>query len=127
MGVLARKISNIDFSQTEFNSRNYFCSDLSFLFGNDEHEGMCFVFEQLIAKFISGTNFINNINEVLSNTYVIGMEIEGFWDVLEIDTKMQSSIENLFVVGDCAGVAHGILQASISGCVVANNIMNGNF
>ena len=122
-----RKISSIDFSQTEFNSRNYFCSDLSFLFSKDEHEGMCFVFEQLIAKFISGTNFKNNINEVLSNIYVIGMEIEGFWDVLEIDTKMQSSIENLFVVGDCAGVAHGILQASISGCVVANNIMNGNF
>ena len=118
-----KKVSNINVSSiTEFNAINYFSADLSEFFNTIEHEGICFVFEQLINEFYSLTDKKISLDEIVSKVYVLGIEIEGLWDVIKIDSSMQSSIKDLYVIGDCAGIAQGILQSAISGCIAADSI-----
>lgn len=118
-----KKVSDINLSMiTDFNAMNYFSADLSEFFNNIEHEGLCYVFEQLINEFYSLTGKIFSLDELVSKVYVLGMEIEGLWDVINVDSNMQSSIKDLYVIGDCAGIAQGILQSAISGCIAADSI-----
>lgn len=118
-----KKVSDINISTiTDFNAKNYFSADLSEFFNNIEHEGLCSVFEQLINEFYSLTDKKLSLDEIVSKVFVLGMEIEGLWDVINVDSNMQSSIKDLFVIGDCAGIAQGILQSAISGCIAADSI-----
>lgn len=54
---------------------------------------------------------------------VIGLELEGLWDEIEMNNNsFESSLKGLYVIGDTAGIAQGILQASVSGAAAAEEI-----
>jgi len=41
---------------------------------------------------------------------------------LELTDQLETKIENLFTIGDGAGVSRGLIQASASGVIVAGEI-----
>ncbi len=56
------------------------------------------------------------------NTLIYGVEVKFYSSRLALNSSLETKIPNLFAVGDGAGVTRGLMQASISGVIVANEI-----
>ena len=55
--------------------------------------------------------------------FVYGVEVKFYSARLELRKNFETKIENLFAAGDGAGITRGLSQASISGLVVAKEIL----
>ncbi|MFW5992459.1 MAG: NAD(P)/FAD-dependent oxidoreductase, partial [Halanaerobiaceae bacterium] len=58
------------------------------------------------------------------DTLLYGVEVKFYSSRLQADSKLETRIENLFVGGDGAGITRGLMQASVSGIVIARSIIN---
>ncbi len=56
------------------------------------------------------------------HTLLYGVEVKFYSSRPELDANLQTKIENLFAVGDGAGVTRGLVQASAAGVHVARGI-----
>jgi hypothetical protein len=56
-------------------------------------------------------------------TLVYGVEVKFYSSRLDLSHCLETGIANLFAAGDGAGVTRGLVQASVSGVVVAREIM----
>ena len=56
------------------------------------------------------------------DTLLYGVEVKFYSARLDLDGKLETKIENLFAVGDGAGITRGLSQASASGVYVAREI-----
>jgi uncharacterized FAD-dependent dehydrogenase len=56
------------------------------------------------------------------NTLLYGVEVKFYSSRLNLTGNLETEIPNLFAVGDGAGVTRGLMQASISGVLVAAEI-----
>jgi uncharacterized FAD-dependent dehydrogenase len=57
------------------------------------------------------------------HTLLYGVEVKFYSSRLNLTPKMETRIENLFAVGDGAGVTRGVIQASASGVIAARAIL----
>lgn len=67
-------------------------------------------------------NIINGINS--DRNLVFAPAIDRYWNRFVLDNHFMSSLENLYVIGDAAGYARGILQAAWTGVISAMGILN---
>lgn len=56
------------------------------------------------------------------HTLLYGVEVKFYSSRLELSPNLETEIKNMFACGDGAGVSRGLMQASISGIVVAKEI-----
>lgn len=87
----------------------------------DGIEDYCFVAEKVfsvIAKYSSCS-----LNEIIDNTKVIGLEVEGIWDKVKTDKFFKINGKRIFLGGDCGGESQGILQATMSGFRITEGLM----
>lgn len=56
------------------------------------------------------------------NTLLYGVEVKFYSSRLELSSRLEARLGNLFAVGDGAGVTRGLMQASASGVIVAEEI-----
>ncbi len=56
------------------------------------------------------------------DTLLYGTEVKFYSSRLELSDCLETKIENLFTIGDGAGVSRGLIQASASGVVAAEEI-----
>jgi len=56
-------------------------------------------------------------------TLLYGVEVKFYSSRLEVSDVLETKIMNLFAAGDGAGITRGIIQASVSGIVVAREIL----
>jgi hypothetical protein len=56
------------------------------------------------------------------NTLLYGVEVKFYSSKFETDNNFRTSIENLYTIGDGAGITRGLMQASVTGVVVARDI-----
>jgi len=52
-----------------------------------------------------------------------GMEVKFYSRQLRLRNTLETEIENLFAIGDGAGVSRGLIQASASGIIAAREIL----
>jgi uncharacterized FAD-dependent dehydrogenase len=57
------------------------------------------------------------------HTLLYGVEVKFYSSRLELNEHLETRIKNLFTIGDGAGVTRGLIQASASGVIVADEIM----
>lgn len=57
------------------------------------------------------------------HTLLYGVEVKFYSSRLELTENLETEINNMFAVGDGAGVSRGLIQASASGVVTAREIM----
>lgn len=57
------------------------------------------------------------------DTLLYGIEVKFYSSKLQLSNHLETKIKNLFTVGDGAGVTRGLIQASASGVLVANEII----
>ena len=63
------------------------------------------------------------------HTLLYGVEVKFYSSRLELSDCLETKVNNLFAAGDGAGITRGLIQASTSGIIVANEILkrrNGN-
>jgi uncharacterized FAD-dependent dehydrogenase len=56
------------------------------------------------------------------HTLLYGVEVKFYSNRIEVTPDMETKVENLFAVGDGAGISRGLLQASASGMLAARAI-----
>ncbi len=58
------------------------------------------------------------------NTLLYGCEVKFYSSKIEVDSRFRTKIENLYAIGDGAGITRGLMQASVTGIIVAREIAN---
>ncbi|MHC1719220.1 MAG: NAD(P)/FAD-dependent oxidoreductase [Clostridiaceae bacterium] len=56
------------------------------------------------------------------NTLLYGVEVKFYSSKFETNNRFETSIKNLYTIGDGAGITRGLMQASATGVVVARDI-----
>jgi len=56
-----------------------------------------------------------------------GVEVKFYSSKIEVDNNFETRIDGLYAIGDGAGITRGLMQASVSGVVVARSMTNKNF
>lgn len=56
------------------------------------------------------------------NTLLYGVEVKFYSSKVTVDDKFETAVNNFFAIGDGAGITRGLMQASVSGVVVAREI-----
>jgi len=120
-----KTISNSSFDhQSRIANKIYGVGDLSSLIPEKQHLGFCKTLEQLILEFCRISKIDEPINDILDKITVMGLELESIWNEVKVTSQMQTSINNIYAIGDCSGIAQGVLQASIGGVIAAYGIMD---
>ncbi|MGX8709304.1 FAD-dependent protein [Clostridium sp. KNHs216] len=58
------------------------------------------------------------------NTLLYGVEVKFYSSKVSVKKNFETEIENLYTIGDGAGITRGLMQASVTGVVVARDIAN---
>ncbi len=56
------------------------------------------------------------------NTLLYGVEVKFYSSKVEVGNNFETQIKNLYAIGDGAGITRGLMQASVTGVVVARDI-----
>ena len=56
------------------------------------------------------------------HTLLYGVEVKFYSNRIQVSTELETEVENLFAIGDGAGITRGLLQASASGMLAARTI-----
>jgi hypothetical protein len=59
------------------------------------------------------------------DTLLYGVEVKFYSARPQLDKGLQTEVQNLYAIGDGAGVTRGLVQASASGVLAARSILNG--
>lgn len=88
--------------------------DLSFVL---PYRYLCDIMEMLEAldRIAPGVNS--------RHTLLYGLEVKFYSMQLKLTNELETEVENLFAIGDGAGVSRGLIQASVSGVVAAREIL----
>ena len=57
------------------------------------------------------------------HTLLYGVEVKFYTNRLKLSPTLETDIQNLFLVGDGAGITRGLIQASMSGMIAADEIL----
>mgnify|MGYP001051192876 FL=1 len=86
-------------------------------------------------SFVLPYRYLSDVREMLhaldhvspgicaKHTLLYGVEVKFYSSRLELTENLETEIKNLFAIGDGAGVTRGLVQASVSGVVVAREII----
>jgi len=70
---------------------------------------------QALDQIAPGVNSIH--------TLLYGIEVKFYTSRLQLSECLETRVRNLFTIGDGAGVTRGLVQASVSGVIVAREIV----
>ncbi|MCG8499208.1 MAG: FAD-dependent oxidoreductase [Firmicutes bacterium] len=58
------------------------------------------------------------------NTLLYGCEIKFYSSQIKVNRHFETQVQNLYAIGDGAGITRGLMQASLTGIVVARDIVS---
>ncbi|HKL13791.1 MAG TPA: FAD-dependent oxidoreductase, partial [Halanaerobiales bacterium] len=58
------------------------------------------------------------------DTLLYGVEVKFYSNRIDVNDNLETKINNLYTAGDGAGITRGLMQASVSGIVIARDILN---
>lgn len=76
-------------------------------------------------------NFILEMDKVVKgfanpDNLLYGPEIKFYSNAVKLNERLETSIKNLYAIGDGAGLTRGLMMASCSGVYLARNIYINN-
>jgi uncharacterized FAD-dependent dehydrogenase len=86
-------------------------------------------------SFVLPYRYLSDIREMLQaldviapgihsrDTLLYGIEVKFYSSHLQLNNALETKIQNMFTIGDGAGVTRGLIQASASGVIVAREIL----
>lgn len=58
------------------------------------------------------------------NTLLYGVEVKFYSSKIKVNENFETAVDNFYAIGDGAGITRGLMQASVTGVVVARDILN---
>ena len=58
------------------------------------------------------------------NTLLYGVEVKFYSSKVDVKESFETAVQGLYAIGDGAGITRGLMQASVTGVVVARDIVN---
>ena len=58
------------------------------------------------------------------NTLLYGVEVKFYSSKLKVDEHMETTVKGFYAIGDGAGITRGLMQASVTGVIVARDIQS---
>lgn len=92
------------------------------LFTERDHASLVLGFEQLMTPILRVAGSGQEIRDLLDEILVIGLELEFLWNQVSIDECCETPREGIFVTGDAAGLAQGVIQAMMMGLQASSRI-----
>ena len=82
-----------------------------------------------IGSFIRIIGFIKAVDKVVpgfagKETLLYSPEIKFYSNKVEIDERFETSVRNLYTLGDGSGWTRGLMQASLMGVLTARNLFS---
>jgi len=86
-------------------------------------------------SFVLPYRYLSDIREMLQaldvivpgvhsrDTLLYGIEVKFYSSHLQLNNELETKVQNMFTIGDGAGVTRGLIQASASGVMVAREIL----
>ena len=56
------------------------------------------------------------------NTLLYGVEVKFYSSKVKVKNNFETEVKNFYTIGDGAGITRGLMQASVTGIVVARDI-----
>ena len=56
------------------------------------------------------------------NTLLYGVEVKFYSSKVKVKENLETDIQGLYTIGDGAGITRGLIQASVTGIIVAQDI-----
>jgi uncharacterized FAD-dependent dehydrogenase len=106
--------SRLKKSTTEPTLASAIPGDLSFVL---PHRHLTSIIESLVAFDKLAPGLYSN------NTLLYGVEVKFYSSKVEVDGRFRTKIGGLYAIGDGAGITRGLMQASVTGIVVARDII----
>lgn len=88
---------------------------LDSLFGEEQHASLVQGFANVMRPMLELGGFTETIGDIEDEVLVMGLEVEFLWSHVAVDPSTETTQPNLFVVGDAAGIAQGVIQAAMMG------------
>ncbi|MFX1518565.1 MAG: NAD(P)/FAD-dependent oxidoreductase [Promethearchaeota archaeon] len=81
---------------------------------------------RIVTDILEGLDKLDNVvpGVASSSTLLYAPEIKFYANLIHVDQKLETSIPNLFVAGDGAGLSGGIVTAAATGIIAARGILN---
>ncbi len=82
--------------------------------------------QRYLTSIVETLKALNNLAPGLysKNTLLYGVEVKFYSSKVRVGPNFATSIENLYTIGDGAGITRGLMQASVTGVVVARDILS---
>ncbi|MFJ3220592.1 DNA polymerase subunit beta [Kitasatospora sp. NPDC086801] len=98
------------------------CARVDALFTDDEHASLTAGLARLMAAILDHAGHSANEAALDDQVLVVGPELEFLWEKPAIDTTCRVPGLPVYVVGDSAGIAQGIVQAAMTGIAAGRDI-----
>ncbi|MFE3452808.1 hypothetical protein ACFXJ8_28170 [Nonomuraea sp. NPDC059194] len=92
------------------------------LFTDAEHASLTAGFRRFMGAILAHSGRALTVDDVLDDILVVGPEMEFLWDKPQIDADCKVPGLPVYVVGDSAGIAQGIVQAAMMGIAAGRAI-----
>lgn len=79
-----------------------------------------------LTSIIEGLRAFDHVAPGLysQNTLLYGVEVKFYSSKLEVGNRFETALAGFYAIGDGAGVTRGLMQASVTGVVVARDILS---
>ncbi|MFG3701599.1 NAD(P)-binding protein [Micromonospora sp. NPDC047620] len=98
---------------------------LDSLFTGAEHASLIESFRRVMGSILDHAGTGLTVDDLTDDVLVIGPEVEFLWDRVPVDQDCRVPGLPIYVVGDAAGIAQGIVQAAMMGVAAGEAIANG--
>jgi uncharacterized FAD-dependent dehydrogenase len=92
------------------------------LFPKRDHATIVQNFCQLMGPILRIAGSDSKVSDLLDEILVIGLELEFLWNQIAINEHCETPQRGIFVIGDSAGLAQGVIQAMMMGLQAARCI-----
>ncbi len=98
------------------------CGRVDQLFTDDEHASLTAGLRRLLASILDHAGHPATVDALANQVLVVGPELEFLWDKPAIDHTCRVPGLPVYVIGDSAGIAQGIVQAAMMGIAAGHDI-----
>ncbi|MBU8857713.1 MULTISPECIES: NAD(P)-binding protein [unclassified Micromonospora] len=98
---------------------------LDSLFTAAEHASLVGSFRRVMGSILEHAGTGLSVEDLTDDVLVIGPEVEFLWDRVPVDADCRVPGLPVYVVGDAAGIAQGIVQAAMMGVAAGEAIAAG--
>lgn len=83
---------------------------------------------QIVANLRYGLNKINQVIPGItdSKNILYFPAIDKVWSQSYLNNNMETSLENVFIIGDATGIVRGVMQSAVTGIICGRNIFDQN-